>query len=83
MKGKSKSKKKPTSGETRVRLTLKDKRDVIAMRKMGLSREKIEAKMGKLSDTLWYSIWRKRDELIMKRCDENAETGVVEVYNDD
>ena len=55
MKGKSKSKKKPTSGETRVRLTLKDKRDVIAMRKMGLPREKIEAKMGKLSDTLWFS----------------------------
>ena len=25
----------------------------------------------------------KLDELIMKRCDENAETGVVEVYDED
>ena len=61
MKGKSKSKKKPASGETRVRLTLKDKREVIAQRKMGQSRETIQKKMGLMSDTLWHKIWRDRD----------------------
>ena len=56
-----KSKTKSVSGESRVRLTLKDKRDVIAKRKLGLSRETIEETMGKLSNGLWKKIWRERD----------------------
>ena len=49
MRGKSKSKKKSESGKTRVRFTLKDKKEIIARRKMGQSRETIQKKMGSMS----------------------------------
>ena len=41
MKGQTKYKTKPVSGETGVLLTPKDKKEVIAQRKMGQSRETI------------------------------------------
>ena len=68
MKGESKSKKKAESGETRVRFTIKDKKAIIAQRKMGLSRETIQKKMGLISDRLWRKIWQERDVYERANC---------------
>ena len=68
MKGKSKSKKKSESGKTRVRFTLKDKKEIIARRKMGQSRETIQKQMGSMSESLWHKIWRERDIIEKSGC---------------
>ena len=48
------------------RMKPKDKVEVITMRKMGLSREIIEKKTGKMSDDLWNGTWKNRRQIVYK-----------------
>ena len=66
MKGKSKSKTVPVSGKPRTRLSLRDKRRIIAWRTEGKSREDVQKLLSpeneiKLDNQLWCKIWRERE----------------------
>ena len=67
MKGKSKSKTIPVSGDQRTRL--RDKRRIIAWRTEGKSREDVQKLLCpsgtevKIGDSLWKKIWREREAI--------------------
>ena len=61
MKDQSKSKAEPLKGKSRTRLTLSAKREIIAMRKLGKSRQTIqEEKNIVIKEELWRKIWREK-----------------------
>ena len=67
MKGKSKSKTIPFTGNLRTRLSLRDKRRIIALRTEGKSREDVQKLLCpsgtevKIDGQLWRKIWRERE----------------------
>ena len=72
MKGKSKSKTIPVSGDQRTRL--RDKRRIIAWRTEGKSREDVQKLLCpsgtevKIGDSLWKKIWREREAIKSADC---------------
>ena len=74
MKGKSKSKTVPITGKVRTRLSLKDKRRIIAWRTEGKTREDVQKLLGnsgteiQINICMWRKIWRERESIKSAVC---------------
>ena len=64
MNGKSKSRFKSKTKETRTRLVLKERKRVIALRTEGYSKEQVEDKLGgvPIGGRTWRRIWNEREK---------------------
>ena len=67
MKGKSSSKREHYGEKQRTRFTLKDKRQIIAIRTLGHSKETIEVKMNKKSNEVYGSKFGRSEKKSKKQ----------------